>query len=608
MKSHISPRVLLRLALALSLLAAFAAHAGAVTQPSPSPIVLYTDTLTGPTSGGENDLGAYLSIFGKNFGPSLTNLKVYIGGAEVASYRSLGLSKVGGKLGIQQITVQVGHLGGAANGTPLPVKVVVGGVVSNVNSTFTPAAGRILFVSLNGNDGTAVAGDVTRPWRHLQDSSAGTGAYFSLKAGDHIVIRGGHWSDASGTDTTWMRFGCSPSNCAPTAVNGTSKAWIHITAYPGEDVHYTTPPGASGGIAGPWSAIYGMTGEFISVSNLRMQVSGGAARDAAPINLQYTAGPWRAVNNELGPWVAGNSEILNAAGVSGHGFNNKVLGNHIHDIQGTADLQNHGIYADSTAQNWEVAYNWIHDMVGGSLVQFNDNQGLAGSARVKHNNPDGSVTHATWRGFTGIRIHHNWLENAAKYGINFNDQGSTHMGAYEGQSWNNVIIGTKLYPIRINSTQTSQKLWFAYNTIYNCSTSSGAYSTIVDDEGFGSGPQITNKFYDNIFAFGPNTSPDTVWLVDYSTPSTPTSYEFKRNLYFTNGESAPDPSELGDGLAISADPLFADPGASNYSLKAGSPAIDAGVALPAGFTNVVDDFANAPRPVGRASDLGAFEY
>jgi hypothetical protein len=33
----------------------------------------------------------------------------------------------------------------------------------------------------------------------------------------------------------------------------------------------------------------------------------------------------------------------------------EVYGNHIQHIEGTVDLQNHGIYADTTASNWDVA-------------------------------------------------------------------------------------------------------------------------------------------------------------------------------------------------------------------------------------------------------------
>ncbi|MFZ6769890.1 choice-of-anchor Q domain-containing protein [Undibacterium sp. Di26W] len=579
-----------------------AAANGKLSTASPAPQVLYTDTLSGPTTGGENNLGAYLSIFGRNFGSASdlgTNTKVYIGDNEVANYRYVGTAKSSGKTGLQQITVQVGALGGAPVGTALPVKIVLNGVASNTDNTFTPSAGRILFVSLSGSDTSAVANNMAKPWRSLQNMTTLKGAYFAMQAGDHIVLRGGAWHDSNGQDKTWMRFGSGIY-----ARNGSASAWIHITAYPGpingnaiEDVHYTTPAGTSGGIAGPWSAIAGTSGEFISVSNLRMDVAGGANRDAAPINLQYTAGPWRVVNNELGPWVAGSSATLNAAGVSGHGNGNKVLGNHIHDIAGTSELQNHGIYADTTAQNWEVAYNWIHDITGGSAVQFNDNEAGAGSYTLPH----GGI----WPGFVGIRIHHNWLENAAKYGINFNDQGSAHKGTYEAQSWNNVITGTKLYPIRINSTATTQNMWFAFNTVYNAMTGAAGNKAYIMDEGFGSGAGIHNKFYNNIFAFGPDTQAGTTWLIDYSTPSTTSSYDFKQNLYFANGQTVPAPATLGDSLAISANPLFANASAGNVALQATSPAADAAT-QPSLFA-VDDDMLNIARPQGSSKDIGALE-
>ena len=573
---------------------------------SSGPIVSYTDTLTGPITGGESNKGGYLSIFGSNFGAASglgTTTKVYIGGAEVANYRYLGASKVGAKLGMQQLTVQVGSLGGAAIGTSKPITVVVNGVASNVDKTFTPSAGRILFVSLNGRDSTAVAGDITHPFRSLQNMTTLTGAYFSMGAGDQVVLRGGNWSDTNGVDTSWMKFGAGIY-----ARNGTPTAYIHFTAYPGpilgnaiEDVHYTTPSGASGGIQGPWSSIAGTSGEYISVSNLRFQINGGANRDAAPINFQYSGGHWRAVNNDIGPWVAGNSAVLNAAGIAGHGDGNVVLGNHIHDIAGLSDLQNHGIYADTTAQNWNVGYNYIHNITGGSLIQFNDNEGGAGTYALPHG--------GTWAGFVGIKIHHNWLENAAKYGVNFNDQASAKAGTYSGMVWNNVIIGTALPPLRINSTQPTQQLWFAYNTIYNCmTTSSGTGNGYVRQEGWSAQAGVNNTFYDNIFAIGPNTTSGTQWFANVGgTAASTTTYSFKRNLYWGNTQSPALPSTIGDSTAVVGNPLFTNVTNEDFTTQAASPARHAATqALQSGFT-VTDDFTRTMKRVaGTASDIGAY--
>src|SRR5713101_5385771 len=181
---------------ALLLLTAGGACAGMAQT---TPVVLYTDLLSGPNSGGENNNGAYLSIFGKKFGsPSGlgTVTRVFIGGAEVGSYRYLGPCK--GRPDIQQLTVQIGALENPVPGVALPVEVRVGKLKSTsfTPQTFMVNPGRILFVSLTGNDATAVAGDIKHPWRHAQTSgSASSGAWGRARPGDVIVMRGGTWTD-----------------------------------------------------------------------------------------------------------------------------------------------------------------------------------------------------------------------------------------------------------------------------------------------------------------------------------------------------------------------------------------------------------------------------
>jgi hypothetical protein len=53
-----------------------------------------------------------------------------------------------------------------------------------------------------------------------------------------------------------------------------------------------------------------------------------------------------------------------------------------------------------------------------------------------------------------------------------------------------------------------------------------------------------------------------------------------------------------------ADPEFADPAAGDYSVSAGSPAVDAGAILPSAGTT---DFSGQPRAQAGGIDLGAFE-
>jgi hypothetical protein len=65
-------------------------------------------------------------------------------------------------------------------------------------------------------------GNITKPWRNFQYNSKYTGAYFSMGNSDHIVIRGGEWSDITGVDTTWVNF-----SQGTYARNDNPKAWIH---------------------------------------------------------------------------------------------------------------------------------------------------------------------------------------------------------------------------------------------------------------------------------------------------------------------------------------------------------------------------------------------
>jgi FG-GAP-like repeat len=562
-----------------------------------TPVVKYTDAISGPTSGGEFNAGAYLSVFGSNFGSASglgTNTKVFIGGVEVANYRYLGAAKVGAKLGLQQLAVQVGGLGNAAQGKALPITVKVNGIASNSDHTFMPNPGRILYVAQNGNDAAAVAGDITKPWRYLQTSSAG-GAHGVMRAGDHVVIRGGNWTD-TGLDGAWLRFRYpEQQGRAPTGVAGTG--WIHITAYPGpvggnafEDVHYSTPAGVKGGIHGANSAYFATTGDWVSISNLRMDVNAQATSDAAPINLQYSAGPWRVVNNELGPWPSilpapNNSK---GAGVSGHGDSVKVLGNHIYGMACVGALENHGIYADSGASNWEISYNWIHDITGGNLIQFFDNVGLAGNVYAGFP--------ASWPGFTGMQIHHNWLENSGKYGLNMAD------GIVSAAIWNNVILRATYAGLRVNTISKNMDMVIAFNTFYdNDRVASGSGNAQVLNTWGNYNPTGIIRIYNNILAAGPGTIRGSSY---YENAGSADGYlDFKRNLYWDNGYGWG--TFARDASAVLGDPKFVAPTASNFNLNASSVAVDKGTQTTA--LNIVDDFAGQRRPSGIANDLGAFE-
>jgi hypothetical protein len=55
---------------------------------------------------------------------------------------------------------------------------------------------------------------------------------------------------------------------------------------------------------------------------------------------------------------------------------------------------------------------------------------------------------------------------------------------------------------------------------------------------------------------------------------------------------------------VATNPLFTNPGAADFSLRNGSPAIDKGTTV----TSVRTDIAGVSRPKGSAFDIGAYEF
>ncbi|HXL16563.1 MAG TPA: putative Ig domain-containing protein, partial [Streptosporangiaceae bacterium] len=340
---------------------------------SGAPLVLYTDLISGPNSGGENNKGAYLSIFGKNFGSSGlgTTVKVSIGGVEVDNYRYLGPSK--GRTDIQQITVQVGALGNPAPGTALPIQVTVNGVASNADQTFMVNPGRMLFVdNTTGNDSTAVIGDITHPFRHVQTSTLSQGAWGQVQPGDFIVLRGTGtaWTDV-GYQSYFMRYR-DKSGSAPTGASGTGA--IVVMGYPTEDA-YIRGTLAAGQKMGCISAINGQSypgmGQWAVISNLRIDCEGYDG----PISQEIYGNHWRVVNNDLAASTAPTSgpRVPRMAGITGNGTGSVWLGNHIHDIQGSPQ-ECHGIYIDGDG-SYEIAYNLIENIRSGNGFQIYVNGG-----------------------------------------------------------------------------------------------------------------------------------------------------------------------------------------------------------------------------------------
>ena len=284
------------------------------------PTILYTDITSGPNSGGEKDLGIYLSVFGRNFGASLREVRLQIGGVEVANYRYLGPSR--GRPDIQQLTVQIGHLGNPPPETALPIQLSVNDRRSNADLTFTVSPGNIYFVSPDGSD--EATGTFEKPFKTVQkpagvhlrftiQPASEAGVYGVVRAGDFIMLRGGRYAEVGFGGTggegyllqTLNKSGCPlPTRCPQGG--GKSTGPITLMGYPGETafIDRTNRLGDNkfgGGVSSADSQRQAEGyGAWWNVVDLKIE----SGFYDGPINTQRgdlnpLGGHWRVVNNDL---------------------------------------------------------------------------------------------------------------------------------------------------------------------------------------------------------------------------------------------------------------------------------------------------------------------
>jgi hypothetical protein len=534
--------------------------AAAPTSPTAGgPIVLYTDIASGPNSGGENNAGAYLSIFGKNFGTSLAAVHVFIGGVEVTNYRYLGPSL--GRTDIEQISAQIGSLGNPALGKALPVKVVVSGVSSNTDQSFTVNPGRMLFVDYKkGNDSTALPGDMSHPYRHVQTPDTSQAAYGAMQPGDIIVMRAGTWTDL-GDGSYFVKF-IDNVGTAPTGASGTGP--LTIMAYPTETVSIsmTHSLGASGGISGVDARSFA-GGKWVTLADLHIE-SGG---DAGVVNVQIASDHWRTVNNEITAATATNSAL--AGGITGNGTNAFWVGNHIHNIAGASNQEMHGIYVDGDG-SYEVAYNLIESVSGGNGFQ------------IYVDGSNGSTV------ANNVNLHHNMIHDISKHGINIADNAQNNI-----KIWDNIVYNIAYAGLRLNSVILSDcKIY--NNTFYNTNTNNvPSYGAITNDAAL---PGLALDLENNIFWPAPGFA--YIGGVEGLRGAVGT---VTNNLYYGGSGSGFGAHQL------AANPEFANVHADDFHLTAPSPAVAAGSNVVSNLVVTDYDLNSAPQPSGGAYDIGAYE-
>ncbi|MGH9775413.1 MAG: choice-of-anchor Q domain-containing protein [Candidatus Acidiferrales bacterium] len=530
-----------------------------VVLPAPPPAVFFTDLDSGPKSGGQNNKGVFVTIYGRRFGRTQKASTVTFGGGTVDNCPVWSDSRV---------TCQLG--GSVTSG---PVVVTVEGQASNKTVNFTVrSAGKIYFVSPSGSDSNN--GSFAAPFKAILKCRD------AMSSGDACYLEDGlvqNRNDGSGWHSSMLiTKGGKP---------GEPKAFV---AYPNATVQLGDANGCSDGsdqrngirnTGSGWVTISGGGGNWTIIGGCASAVVVG------------DVGGWRVVGTKIECPNGNAPEGCFEASLGGDPNGVKFLGNEVTDVstnrpQGSSK-QYHAVYFTTDTNHVEAAWNNIHDNNDCRAIQFHSSPTARGSGRNQFD----------------LHVHDNLIHGDPCDGINFATIDPSQ-GTIE--AYNNVIYSVGrgpdppdgsanyaciYFPGIVNTGSSGSGTVLIYNnTMYDCGSHAGPFRGSGAVGRFdGSNPRVLVKMQNNIIL--------QIDGEDYFESGT-TGVIGDHNLFFANG--AP-PSGLSNSL--NSDPQFFNLSEFNFRLRSTSPAINAGV-----DTGILMDIEGIPRPQGKSFDLGAFEF
>ena len=448
-----------------------------------------------------------------------------------------------------------------------------------------PPAGPQLYVATSGNDGNP--GSEAQPWRTIQKAmnSATAGSTVNIKAGSYPERLTLNVSGAEGKPITFQPYGFSgaPGCGGRTGVRCGGDAVV---------LDYRSLGTVVDGV--PFLRISGRN--HVRIQGLTFQnfsCNGGMQQgvridgDSSFVELRHN----RFLNNQNTHQAIDFTAALLHLRVWGPAHDVTISGNEFANI---VTVVSETLTIDQGAHDVVIEGNWLHDVDGIAIdthggahhVTVRNNLleriGKKGDGSFWYDNPPNAIYND---GGNNVRIERNTVRDSA-YAIavvSEPDQPAGHDilirdNLCHGNAQAGIMVGnwystdgSKLYNIRVlNNTLAGNGFGYVLRPFQG--------STVVWKGNIlaGNGTNIYN---------GLGSDPGTM---DY-------------NLYWGNGGAGPDAHK------VVADPRFTNAGGGDYSLQAGSPAIDAGdpAAAPADVGD--QDVAGNVRIVNGRVDIGALE-
>jgi len=377
---------------------------------------------SGPNTGGENNQGTIVTIYGKRFGSERGSSTVTVGGGTVAAYKLWSDTKIAVAIGSAATTgnIVVHTSAGDSNGVP-----------------FTVRAGNIYCVSTAGSDSNS-GRFPNSCWRTIANAKD------TISAGDIAYVLTG----VSQTAEDNYRASLAVMS------GGTASAPKAIVAYPGATV-----------TVGSNSREYGIRTPAIGGSFNYWVLAGLAIRGVTAVDLLDVDG-WRVIGNDIScPNGAGATACFHTDSTT----NLKFFGNYVHHTGtncGSDCKLYHAVYFTTNSNYIEMAWN--------TVVPNPDRTSKAGCRAVQFYSTGGSDQY-------GLSVHDNLVHDAICDGINFSTVDPSR-GVVE--AYNNVVyrVGTGPDPsgqasnytcFNVDGSSGGGTAELYNNTVYDCGSRGG---------------------------------------------------------------------------------------------------------------------------------------